>query len=232
MQKAIVLTYHCIGSPKKTVRLPGLYVTPKMFSFQMYYLKTFGYNVVRLNDILDFSLEKSLNSQMVAITFDDGFKSFLEFAYPVLQKYKFPATVFLVSSLIGKHNEWDSGYVNEKRQLMNWDDINFLKENAIDFGAHSRTHPSLTKLTDSELEAEIRGSKDDLESKLAMPIEFFCYPYGDSDNRVIESVKQAGFKGAFTTKKGYIKAGGNPYEFNRMSIKLNTGPLAFSYKLL
>ncbi|MBF0520717.1 MAG: polysaccharide deacetylase family protein [Nitrospirae bacterium] len=232
MKRAIVLTYHCIGTPKNSVRLPGLYVTSKMFAFQMYYLKTFGYNVVRLNDILAFSLEQPSNSKLVAITFDDGFKSFLEFAFPILDKYKFPATVFLVSSLAGKHNAWDSDYVNEIRELMDWDDINFLKEKAIDFGAHSKTHPDLPKLSESDLETEIRGSKDDIESKLSIPIDFFCYPYGSYDDKVTASVKRAGFKAAFTTKKGYVRTGDKPYEFNRMSIKLNTGPIAFSYKLL
>ncbi|MEO5355920.1 MAG: polysaccharide deacetylase family protein [Nitrospirae bacterium YQR-1] len=198
----------------------------------MYYLKVCGYKVVSLTDIFNFSLGQPSDSILVAITFDDGFKSFIELAFPILNKYNFPAAIFLVSSLVGKHNEWDCVDLKDTKEMMDWSDIEFLKKQGFEFGAHSRTHPSLPTLSDTELEAEVRGCKDDLQSALDLPVDFFCYPYGDYDSRVIRSIKESGFKGAFTTKKGYIYSGDDPFEFKRMSIKLNTGPLAFTWKLL
>ena len=100
--------YHNIGIPPKGVPLKSLYVTPRMFRFQMWYLKTAGFKVVSLQEILSFIKGNDSDERLVAITFDDGYQDFYDNAFPVLKTYKLPSTVFLVSDLVGKENIWDS----------------------------------------------------------------------------------------------------------------------------
>jgi peptidoglycan/xylan/chitin deacetylase (PgdA/CDA1 family) len=231
MNRATVLMYHNIGIPPKEARLRGLYVKPRMFRFQMRYLKTAGFKVVTLKEIVDFIKGNDSKEKLVALTFDDGYQDFYENAYPVLKKYGYPSTVFLVSDMVGKKNLWDYEKLNIKKKLMDWDQIMELKEKNVIFGAHSKTHPYLTKISSEECEAEILGSKNVLEKKFGSPVDYFCYPYGDYNEGIARLVKSSNYHGAVTVQRGFVQKGDNPFEIRRVSVKLNTHPLSFLYKL-
>jgi peptidoglycan/xylan/chitin deacetylase (PgdA/CDA1 family) len=220
--------YHNIGIPPKGVALKSLYVTPRMFRFQMWYLKTAGFKVVALHEILSFIGGKNSNKRLVSITFDDGYQDFYDNAFPVLKTYNFPSTVFLVSDLVGKENLWDA---QGRERLLHWDSILEMKDAGVVFGSHSKTHPFLSKLSGEQLADEIKDSKFLLEERLKNPVDFFCYPNGDYDNRVLETVATAGYKGAVTTKRGLIHRNDSPFEIRRSFIRYNTHPLLFLYKL-
>ena len=111
MPKAIILMYHNIDNPPNGARIPNLYVTPRMFRFQMWYLKTAGFGVVSIKDLLEAVEAGNMRRSVVSITFDDGYADFYKNAYPVLKQYGYPATVYVVSGLVGKENVWD--YTNE-----------------------------------------------------------------------------------------------------------------------
>jgi peptidoglycan/xylan/chitin deacetylase (PgdA/CDA1 family) len=227
-ERAIVLMYHNIGIPPKGVTLKSLHVTPRMFRFQMWYLKSAGFKVVSLDEILSFINGKNFNEKLVAITFDDGYQDFYDNAFPVLKTYKFPSTVFLVSDLVGKKNLWDS---QGRERLLHWDSILEMKDAGVVFGSHSKSHPFLSRLSEKELGDEIKGSKFLLEEKLKNSVDFFCYPNGDYDNRVLETVHTSGYKGAVTTNRGLIHRNDSPFEMTRSFIRYNTHPVLFLYKL-
>jgi peptidoglycan/xylan/chitin deacetylase (PgdA/CDA1 family) len=229
--RAVVLMYHNVGMPPKDALLRGLYVTPRMFRFQMWYLKTAGFKVVPLKDILHYMSGDLVEGPLAAITFDDGYQDFYDNAYPALQSCGYPATVFLVSDHIGGENLWDYKDVKTRKKLLGWESIYKLKDKGIEFGSHSKTHPFLSTLSEEEIYREIRGSKAFLEEKLQLPVEFFCYPFGDYDARVRDLVRQSGYLGAITTKRGLIHRGDDPFEMRRSFIRLNTHPLSFIYKL-
>lgn len=230
-KKAFVLMYHNIGVPPKSAKLRGLYVTPLMFRFQMWHLKYAGFKVVSLREILSFAKGENSAGKMVALTFDDGYQDFYDNAYPVLKKHGFPATVFLVSDLIGRKNLWDYKELNIKKSLLGLDSIREMSANRIAFGSHTRTHPFLGKLSVKDMEEEISGSKKNLEEMLKVPMDLFCYPYGNYDDKVMEAVKKAGYKGAVTTKRGSVHIGDNLFELRRAHVRLNTWPFSFIYKL-
>jgi len=232
MGRAIVLMYHNIGVPPKEGKLRSLYVTPRMFRFQMRYLKTAGFNVVCLKDILAYiGGEDIADKKLVALTFDDGYQDFYDNAYPVLKIYGFPATVFLVSDLVGQENLWDYRALNIRKKLLDWDKIIDMSKNGVIFGSHTRTHPFLKKLSTDEIEQELFGSKAALERGLNLPVEFFCYPYGQYDERAVVAAKKAGYLAAMTMNRGLVHRGDDPLEMRRSFIRWHTNPLLFLLKL-
>jgi peptidoglycan/xylan/chitin deacetylase (PgdA/CDA1 family) len=110
--------YHSIGKPPKKMPLWKLYVNPRMFRLQMWCLKVTGFRVVPLKDILSFMRGGISDENLAAITFDDGYQDFCENAYPVLKKYNYPSTVFLVSDLVGRENLWDYKQIGVKKNFL------------------------------------------------------------------------------------------------------------------
>lgn len=223
--------YHNIGIPPKGTALKSLYVTPRMFRSQMWYLKVAGFKVVSLEEILSFINDGISDERPVAITFDDGYQDFYENAYPVLKQYGFPSTVFLVSESVGKENQWDYEQLNVHKRLMDWDTVMMLQKDNVTFASHTKTHPFLTRLTETEMKDEIMNSKYALENRLGVPVKFFCYPYGDYNAKVVELVRQAGYLGGITTMRGLVHKHDNPFEMRRSFIRYNTHPISFLYKL-
>lgn len=231
MNRASILMYHNIGSPPKGAKLRGLYVTSLMFQFQMWYLKVAGFKVVGLDQIRDFVNNSRTDEKLVALTFDDGYQDFYDNAYPILKKYNYPSTVFLVSDLVGQSNTWDSAKLNIEKKLMNWDKIIELQNNGITFGSHTRDHVFLAEIPESHLHNQVQESKRILEERLQTPIDYFCYPYGSHNSRVVEEVRSAGYKVAVTVNRGYAEPDDDPLTLKRVLVKYRTHPLSFIYKL-
>jgi len=229
--RALILMYHNVGRPREDGALRSLYVSPRMFRFQMGYLKAAGYKVVGLAEIAEFAGGGRSGDRLVALTFDDGYRDFHENAFPVLKEYNFPSTVFLVSDLVGKENLWDSAEGRAREPLMDWETIHRLSSEGVSFGSHTRTHPFLSRLSGEEIESEVRGSRSSLEEQLQRPVETFCYPYGDYDARVLEAVANAGYRAAVTVKRGLVRKDDNPLELRRSFIRGNTHPFLFMYKV-
>lgn len=229
--RAIVLMYHNIGIPPEGAGLRGLYVTPRMFGFQMWYLRAAGFRVVPLREIIELINGGITGKRLVAITFDDGYMDFYVHAYPVLRKYGFPATVFAVAGHVGGENEWDAAELNVRKRLMGWAEIMEVSCHGIEIGAHSMTHPFLSRLDMDRIREEVQGPKAALGERLGRPVEFFCYPYGDYDDRVAEAAKEAGYLGAVTTRRGLVRAGDDPFCLRRSLVRLTTNPFLFLHRL-
>lgn len=231
MNRAAVLTYHNIGAPPKGAKLRGLYVRPRMFAFHMLWLAIAGFNVGTLDDVLDFSKGRGSQKRLVALTFDDGYADFYRSAYPVLKRCRFPAAIFVLSDPELKENAWDAERLKIKKRLLTGPEMEELKKHGMSFGCHTKSHPHLSTLSGQEIESEVSGSKGELETRLGCPVKFFCYPYGDFDQRVIAQVKDAGYMAAFTEKRGFVYPDDDPFTLRRIPIRLNTHPLALIWKL-
>lgn len=228
MSRAIVLMYHHIGIPPRGRDPLGLYVSPGMFRFQMWHLKTAGFTVVPLSRIGDFIAGKAVGKRVVSITFDDGYQDFFDNAFPILREYRFPSTVFLVAGLIGKENSWEA---EDGASLMDWDAIHRLKEEGVTFGSHTLTHPFLSRLPADRRMTELADSKTFLEDRLKLPVDSFCYPYGDYDSAAVAAVKEAGYSLALTTKRGLVHKGDDPLRVRRSFIRSGTNPFLFFLRL-
>lgn len=113
-----------------------------------------------------------------------------------------------------------------ERFMLSWEEILEMIENGISFGAHTVTHPTLTRLAIEEAREEIIRSKRDIEERLGKPCTLFAYPNGDFNTEIIELVKESGFQGAVTTIPRMIRRGDNLFRLGRIS----AGPDFYTFK--
>jgi peptidoglycan/xylan/chitin deacetylase (PgdA/CDA1 family) len=163
-------------------------------------------------------LRGEVAGRIAIITLDDGYVDNLEAALPVLQQHAFSATCYAVSGSLGRYNRWDAERLGVRKPLMSTAQLRRWREGGMEVGAHSRTHPRLTQCSDAQLHDEIHGSKAALEDQLGTPVTQFCYPYGDTDDRVVAAVRAAGFTAATTTRRGRARAGMDLWQLPRVQI--------------
>ncbi|MBV6519765.1 MAG: hypothetical protein DCC43_07815 [Candidatus Brocadia sp.] len=168
-------------------------ITPESFEEQLSYLRNAGYYSINLEDWHN-AMEKNepLPGRAVMITFDDGYLDFLTCAWPLLRKYGFFATVFIVADLVGKTNKWDEIY-GEEIPLMGWKDIRRLQDDGVLFGSHSASHPYLTVLPPEQIVREGARSRAILGRELGITVPAFAYPYGDVDPVVQHLIGACGY---------------------------------------
>ena len=169
--------------------------------------------------------------RLVALTFDDGYKNFLTNALPILKRYGFSATIYAVSDLVGTFNEWDSETGISRNELMDYSDLRACIADGIEVGCHSSTHASLPS-DGVDLTREISTAKTVLQNKLACSMTTFCYPYGHFDDRVIQSVKEAGFDSATTMIRSRATENDDAFALPRIPINWHTLPHLFLAKIL
>ncbi len=196
-----ILAYHAFGADGEA---PKRFIVPRRrFKRQMTCLKWMRYCVLGLDEYLRCLREHRLPpARSVVITIDDGYADNWFVAHPVLRRYRYPATVFLVSDYLGTDNRWDQQSELTGRPLLSWSNVQEMLRNGIQIGAHTRTHPRLTTLSSETARTEIEGSRAALEQGLGVPVLAFCYPYGDHNPAILTMADQAGFLGSCTVLPG------------------------------
>jgi len=225
-----ILMYHNIGQPPKGAKLRSLYVREQAFARQMRLLSLLGYEGLGMSDAMPF-LRGNKSGRVVVITFDDGYLDTLESALPVLKKFGFTATCYAVSTFNKGYNYWDSDNLGIKKPLMSADQLKHWVDSGMELGAHSRTHPFMTRCTDEELLLETSGCKQELEQLSGSPVTQFCYPSGDYDDRVVRAVEESGFSAATTTRRGRATVAGDLYRLPRVLVAGHNPLYLFPIKL-
>ncbi len=249
--KFIILLYHKIGKYPQNAKFPGLYVTEEDFDRQIKYLKNSGYTFLTLSELktvydyyfvgadpavklrLTGSLQNLINgkNKYATITFDDGSKSVYSNGLKVMAANGVSGAVFMVSGLIGGFNDWDIKNGENRDEMLAADELKEMINYGIEIGAHTKTHPRLTRISPDKAFNEIAASKKDLENLLGININFFAYPYGDFNEEVAALVKKAGFLGACITKTGIVKRGADFFTLKRVAIRHNTDFFKFKRKI-
>jgi len=214
-----ILTYHKINPDRKTGGF-GLRVMPADFDWEMQYLKTNGYQTVDLGDVVNhFQTGRKLPGKPIVITFDDGYQDNYRYAWPILQKYGFTATVFIVPHIVGGINAYDY-YANlqPKNKMMTWQEIKEMNAAGITIGAHTLDHANLTSVSPAEAQRQIAESKNILEQKLGKEIRYFSYPYGDFNRDIAEMVRASGYRAAASSEEGLVQSNMDPYLLKRIRI--------------
>ncbi|MDQ6717778.1 MAG: polysaccharide deacetylase family protein [Gemmatimonadota bacterium] len=220
--------YHKADALPPGARYPGNYVLPEAFEEQIACLAKWKYQSITFDEWLSYREGKGkLPKRPVIITFDDGYRSTYEIAWPILRRWGFSATVFLVSKLIGKTNEWDA---DEKQEpLLSETEILAMLADGASFGSHTETHAALTKVPLSSAEAELKGSRRSLEAILERPVTALCYPYAKQSEAIRNLAREAGYCAAVIGRGGVNKVRSDPFALRR--IKVDTGTTIRSLRL-
>ena len=205
-----VLVYHNISATEKG----RLSIAVRNFEAQMRQLHDEGFQTVSLADFLAFTAgRRQLPRKSVLLTFDDGYKSFVQYARPTLKDYGFGATLFVYSDFIGA----GSG--------LSWQDLRALSEQGYDVQAHSKSHANLRR---KEGESEAAYGKR-IEAELGYPLTLFkkhlgrsseslAYPYGEVDDELLGYIAKYGYTAAFTVRRQSNAAFVSPLKISRSQI--------------
>lgn len=197
------------------------------FEANLHFLKR-STNVVSLDDF--FSGRLASEKINTVITFDDGYKSWVSDAVPVLKELGLPAMFFVSSGFVGLSKEDEAEFIRSKLLLkptphrritggLNFEDVRRIVEEGFTVGGHTLNHCNLAELRDSvQLRYEIAEDKMRLERLTGTKIEYFSYPFGAYQNPVInvtEVLRESGYRGAVTTISGFNSITSNPYLLHR-----------------
>ena len=207
-----IILYHQIGD---TALIKGHVVSVDSFRKQLEYLNKNGYQVLPLAEYVQgIKADRKFSRKSVVLTFDDGKEDNFTNAFPLLLKYRFPASFFVSTSLIGKE-----GY-------MTWDQIKTMEAAGMDFQSHTLNHGYLLNMSEKDRRYAISESKKVLEAKTGRVVDYFAYPIGGFNDEIIQEVKDAGYHAALTTNRGRDKFNKRLYELNRIKLK-DTDTLEF-----
>lgn len=208
-----ILTYHEI----QTRASNSSSVSVSNFQKEMEYVKS-NCSVISLRAFEKYLQGNiSLQSDSIVITFDDGYKSFYDIAYPILKQYQLPATCFLVTTKVNGNDDL----------FMHWDEVKEItRHGLITIGSHTISHKSLSAVDDLQLENEIRESKILIENNLKIPIHYFSYPYGtprDIDERCFQALANSGYKLSCTSINGVNSRNTTRLRLRRTKIEWGDG---------
>src|SRR5947207_2897407 len=208
--QVIIFCYHRLVDK---VRYPGTEITPAAFEAQMKELKDKGITVISMQDLLAWKRgEKNIPPRCAVVTFDDGWKSQYEVAWPILKKFGYPVTLFI-------YTEGVRGGSLGGGEAITWEQLADMRDNGVDIEAHTATHQDLReghtvtviepggkrtrkKLTGADYEKwvqnEVVGCKELLEQRLGIKTNCFAVPFGNYNERVKELARNAGYEAMFT----------------------------------
>ena len=197
----------------------------------MWMLNKLGYKGLSLKKLQPY-LDGYKYGKVVGITFDDGYQNNLINAAPILLKYNFSATCYIVSEAIGKTNIWDIENQITQRPLMSEDEINQWIKFGMDIGAHTKTHADLTNTSLQTAEKEINDCKLYLEEKFKVNITDFCYPFGRYNQIISNLVRKSGYDRGTTMIRGRANSQSDKFQLPRIPINYRTLPHLFIAKII
>ena len=203
-----ILCYHRFDKTCKS----NLCISESAFARQIEYLKKNGYHTIHLSDLMAFlNYKGSIPAKSVIITLDDGYRSLYDFAYPMLKRYGYTATLFVYTD-----------FIEASRNALTWNHLKELKAAGFEIGSHSISHADLTKKYPDETEQafrdritkELKNSKEIIDRKLNQNTQSFAYPYGNYNQLILDLLPRAGYKLGLT-----IRTGGNSFFANPLTLK-------------
>jgi peptidoglycan/xylan/chitin deacetylase (PgdA/CDA1 family) len=206
-----ILMYHRVDTlrpalPAVTQRLT---VDPRVFERQMTWLKRHGFHAVtELQAYAAIEQGRPLPPRPVLITFDDGYRDVLSKAAPILRRLHMHATAYVITGRVSGPDP----------SFLTWPELRRLRRGGFDVGSHTVTHRDLRAMTPSELQAELVGSRRALERRLHTRVQWFAYPFGRYDARVVAAARSAGYVLAVTTNGGDVQNGRQPLELQRYEV--------------
>ena len=220
-----ILLYHRVaddGDP--------LSVRPRAFADQMGYLASRGWRVVDLAGALELLDAGPVPARTIGLTFDDGFADVRDHALPVLERHGFRATVFVTTGVTDGRLTFP--WYERQPPVLGWPAVTELdRAGTLRFEAHTVGHPNLLTLDEASAAAEIRDSRDELESHLGRPVLALAYPAGLFGERERRLAAEAGYAAAVSCEPGVNRADTDRFALLRRQIDARDGLLDFRSKV-
>lgn len=199
----ILLYHHVAVHQSDTI----YYISPYAFEQQMNLLHTWGYTTISV-ELLARAIKEGavLPPKPVLITFDDGSETVYSNAFPIMQKYNFSGTAYIVYNYIGTWN------------YMNSDQIRVLYTSGWEIGSHSLSHADLTQRSDRQRQ-EIAESRRKLQTLLGVPVLSFSYPFGAYDEESVHYAHFAGYIAALGLGNETLQGSKNLFYLYRQAVK-------------
>jgi peptidoglycan/xylan/chitin deacetylase (PgdA/CDA1 family) len=209
---AVVFMYHKFDTSKS----PSTNIKIEQFESHLKEFSLPKYNIVSINFIVDTIINDGiLPNNSIGISIDDADKSFFYLAWPKFKERGFPVTLFVNTSTI----------VNNNKNYLSWDQIRQLKKEGVTIGAHSHLHNHMPNMSIAEIIQEIEISNKIFLKELGEIPTLFAYPYGESDERIIDILKTYKYKVAFGQHSGVINDTSNLYYLPRFSLNEKYGEI-------
>lgn len=203
-----ILTFHSIDDAGTVISFPR-----KLLHYGLGRLRGRGHISIALSEAsAHIRRGEPLPDRSFVITFDDGYRNVFEEAFPILQQFGMTATVFLT---VGRPHE---RRISKRmpslfgRTMLSWSEVRAMHAAGIDFGAHTLTHPNLTRIGDAAMSFEIQAGKAVIEDELGTAVDSFAYPYGCYNARVKQVVEQL-FGCGCTDELGLVHMASDPDRF-------------------
>ena len=204
-----ILMYHAIGTPAGGYQ--SLWVPPHEFRAEIRWLHTAGFTAVTLQQWWDSRHGGApLPARPVVISLDDGFANWFTNALPILRAYHWPADIELIARHYGR-SDVTPHMLSTLVHRYGWE-----------LDSHTMTHPHLAEVSDRQLKHEVAGSRRFFQ-RIGYRVNFFCYPFGQYDGRVVAAVRAAGYLAATTVIPGVASSGDDPYLLPRISVPSGLG---------
>jgi peptidoglycan/xylan/chitin deacetylase (PgdA/CDA1 family) len=201
-----ILMYHVIADAPPDARYPGLWIPKRLFAEQMYVLHQAGYRGVTMGQVLAaWSTGATLPAKPVVVSFDDGNRTQVEGAGPMLQALGWPGQLNLELNNLGSTGIKVSA-------------VQSLIDAGWEIGSHTVSHPDLTKVTDTQLRAELVDSKAQIRDRFGVDAAVFCYPAGRYDEHVEAAVREAGYQAALSENPGGAKPTDDRFALPRIRV--------------
>jgi len=190
-----ILLYHRMEIPPAPNSIAArYYAAPADFRWQMQALKDWGYTTIPMSLLVEAIMKGSpLPPRPVVISFDDGYETVYQNAFPIMKEMGFTGIMYLVGTYVGANGYMDASQVKEMTTV-GWE-----------VGSHSMTHPHLPTVED-QIGYEAGHSKTFLESKIGVNVETFAYPYGEIDEFVVGKVAEYGYFAAVGLGTQYVNS--------------------------
>lgn len=203
-----ILTYHSIDASGSAIS-----TEPDAFRRHVEWIVARGVRVVPPAELARVPAD----TDALALTFDDGFRNFATFAWPLLRAHGLTATLYIATEWVGRTNGWGrwAGLDVPELPLLTWDELGRMAEEGLNLGAHSRTHPDLRRIDDARLADEVVGSAEEIRERTGSRPDTFAYPYGEHDARVLGVVRTA-FDAACTTELRPLGPTEDPHRLPRL----------------
>ena len=193
-----ILMYHAVEAPPAGTAFPELWVPAESFAAEMQALHRDGYHAITMAAATDYWRgRRRVPRKPIVLTFDDGFRSQVEEAMPVLKRLGWPGVLYLeVASL---HTPGSGGISDAG--------VRELLRAGWELGSHTMTHPDLPTIGAEQLHEEVADSRQLLRRRFHVPVDAFCYPAGKYDDAVVAAVERAGYRTATTVDPGLAGPG-------------------------